>query len=157
MNCDLHCYGHPYVSSPNTDRLAKMGVKFDRAYCEFPRCSPSRTSLMTGLRPDVTRTFNLRYHFRTHLPDAVTISQMFENNGYYAARVGKICHDDNPGDIGTAGLVNTGSGNHTVNPAGREKTTLEPNIIHHTPQRGPGSAMCFLADKQGKDEEHTNG
>ena len=98
MNNDLHCYGHPYVSSPNIDRLAKLGVKFDRAYCQFPLCSPSRTSLMTGLRPDLTRTFNLQYHFRTHLPDAVTIPQMFMKAGYYAARVGKIYHYGNPGD-----------------------------------------------------------
>src|SRR5262252_7349105 len=90
MNNDLACYGHPLVKSPNIDRLARMGVRFERSYCQFPLCSPSRSSLMTGLRPDTTRVFDLTYHFRSGLPDVVTLSQMFMNNGYYAARVGKI-------------------------------------------------------------------
>ena len=65
MNNDLGCYGHPFVSSPNIDRLAKLGVKFERAYCQFPLCSPSRTSIMTGLRPDTTQVYDLQKHFRT--------------------------------------------------------------------------------------------
>jgi len=157
MNNDLGCYGHRQVKSPNIDRLARMGVKFDRAYCQFPLCSPSRSSLMTGLRPDTTRVFNLQYHFRTGIPDVVTIPQMFQNNGYYAARVGKIYHYGNPGDIGTSGLDDPPSWNHFVNPAGRDKTVLEPDITNYTPMRGLGSAMCFLSDKQGRDEEHTDG
>jgi uncharacterized sulfatase len=157
MNNDLGCYGHPLVKSPNIDRLARMGVRFDRAYCQFPLCSPSRSSIMTGLRPDTTRVFNLTYHFRTGLPDVVTIPQMFMNNGYYAARVGKIYHYGNPGDIGTSGLDDRPSWNHFVNPAGRDKTTLETDIINYTPKRGLGSAMSFLSDAQGKDEEHTDG
>jgi arylsulfatase A-like enzyme len=157
MNNDLACYGHPLVKSPNIDRLSRMGVRFDRSYCQFPLCSPSRSSLMTGLRPDTTRVFDLSYHFRSGLPDVVTLSQLFMNNGYYAARVGKIYHYGNPGDIGTSGLDDKASWNHVVNPAGRDKTALEPEILNYTPKRGLGSAMCFLSDKEGKDEEHTDG
>ncbi len=157
MNNDLGCYGHPFVSSPNIDRLAKMGVKFDRAYCQFPLCSPSRSSIMTGLRPDTTQVYDLKKHFREVMPNVVTLPQMFMKAGYFAARVGKIYHYGNPGDIGTPGLDDAPSWNHTVNPAGRDKTTLEPEIINYTPQRGLGSAMSFLADKKGTGEEHTDG
>ena len=157
MNNDLGCYGSPIVKSPNIDRLAARGVKFERAYCQFPLCSPSRSSIMTGLRPDTTRVFNLQYHFRTGLPDVVTLPQMFTRNGYYAARVGKIYHYGNPGDIGTSGLDDPASWKEFFNPAGRDKTTLESDVINYTPQRGLGSAMVYLSDQAGRDEEHTDG
>jgi len=157
MNNDLACYGHPHVQSPNIDRLAKRGVKFDRAYCQFPLCSPSRSSIMTGLRPDTTRVFDLRYHFRQGLPNTVTMPQLFMKNGYFVARVGKIYHYGNPGDIGTDGLDDRASWMERFNPAGRDKTALEPDIMNYTPKRGLGSSMSFLADKTGKDVEHTDG
>ena len=157
MNNDLGCYGSPVVQSPNIDRLAARGVKFDRAYCQFPLCSPSRSSIMTGLRPDQTRVFDLQYHFRTGLPDVVTLPQLFMRNGYYAARVGKIYHYGNPGDIGTSGLDDPPSWKEFVNPAGTDKTTLESDVINYTPQRGLGSAMVYLSDAKGRDEDHTDG
>jgi uncharacterized sulfatase len=157
MNNDLGCYGHPQVKSPNIDKLAARGVRFDRAYCQFPLCSPSRSSIMTGLRPDTTRVFDLQYHFRTGLPEVVTLPQTFMKSGYYAARVGKIFHYGNPGDIGTSGLDDPPSWQEFVNPAGRDKTTLEPEIVNYTPKRGLGSAMSFLSDQEGSDEEHTDG
>ncbi|MEI9893156.1 MAG: sulfatase [Chthoniobacter sp.] len=157
MNNDLGCYGNPVVKSPNIDRLATQGTRFEHAYCQFPLCSPSRSSLMTGLRPSTTRVFDLQYHFRQDLPDVVTLPQMFMKAGYYAGRVGKIYHYGNPGDIGTSGLDDPASWQEHVNPAGRDHTALEPDIMTYTPRRGLGSTMGFLADKEGKDEEHTDG
>jgi uncharacterized sulfatase len=157
MNNDLGCFGHPLVKSPSIDRLASRGTRFERAYCQFPLCSPSRSSLLTGLRPDSTRVFDLQYHFRQDLPDVVTLPQMFMKNGYYVARVGKMYHYGNPGDIGTNGLDDRASWMERFNPAGRDKTTLESDIMNYTPKRGLGSAMAFLADKTGTDEQHTDG
>ena len=157
MNADLACYGSPLVKSPNIDRLAARGVRFDHAYCQYPFCSPSRSSLMTGLRPDTTRVFDLNYHFRQGLPNVVTLAQMFMNNGYYVARVGKIYHYGNPGDIGTNGLDDRASWMERFNPAGRDKTSLELDVMNYTPGRGLGSSMAFFADPQGTDEQHTDG
>ncbi len=159
MNNDLGCYGDPLVKSPNIDGLAKMGVRFDRAYCQFPLCSPSRSSVMTGLRPDTTRVFDLQYHFRKGLPDVVTLPQLFGNNGYHTARVGKIYHYGNPGQIGTSGLDDPASWQEFYNPAGRDKTALELDVIRYTGKKGGplGAEMAFLNDKPGKDEEHTDG
>ena len=157
MNNDLGCYGHPLVKTPNLDRLAAQGVKFERAYCQFPLCSPSRSSIMTGLRPDRTRVADLQYHFRESLPGVVTLSQLFKNNGWFSARVGKIYHYGNPGQIGTAGLDDAPSWDLAVNPAGRDKLTDEPDIIQYTGKpMNFGASLSWLA-AEGSDSDHTDG
>src|SRR5215471_5420392 len=120
------CYGHPIVQTPNIDRLASRSVRFDHSYCQYSLCSPSRGSLMTGLAPDTTRVWNNQDHFRKALPDVMTLPQLFQKNGYFVARAGKIYHYGNPHDIGTPGLDDPSSWNETVNPTGVDHTKEEP-------------------------------
>lgn len=82
---EMGCYGNTVVKTPNLDRLAARGVVFNGAYCQQAVCSPSRSSLMTGRRPDATCVWDLETHFRTALPDAVTLPQHFKVNGYDCA------------------------------------------------------------------------
>jgi arylsulfatase A-like enzyme len=89
---ELGVYGATHVKSPNIDRLAEGGVVFERAYCQQAVCNPSRTSLMTGLRPDTIGVTGNHVHFRDNRPDVVTLSQHFKINGYHAQSIGKIYH-----------------------------------------------------------------
>jgi len=88
----LGCYGAPTIKTPNIDKLAASGTLFNRAYCQQAVCSPSRTSVMTGCRPDTTKIYNLEDHFRKFLPDAVTLSQLFKERGYRSLGFSKIYH-----------------------------------------------------------------
>lgn len=99
MRCDLGCYGVQHVHTPNIDQLAESGVLFQRAYCQQAVCNPSRVSLMTGLRPDSTRVWDLVTDFRTTIPNAVTIPQHFRAHGYRAVAFGKIFHNTFPDDV----------------------------------------------------------
>ncbi|MBI4873482.1 MAG: sulfatase [Acidobacteria bacterium] len=89
---NLGCYGDLLAISPNIDRLAAQGLTFTRAYCQQAVCSPSRTSLLTGRRPDTTRVYDLRLHFRKTLPDVAALPEHFRRNGYVTTGFSKIYH-----------------------------------------------------------------
>jgi len=93
---ELGCYGVKAVHSPNIDRLQATGMAFERAYCQLAVCNPSRVSLLTGLRPDSARVWDLATEFRKTIPDAVTLPQHFKTHGYYAVSYGKIFHNPWP-------------------------------------------------------------
>ena len=89
----LGCYGHPEIHTPNIDQLAQRGTLFNHAYCQNPLCHPSRTSILTGLRPETTGVLSNAVNFREKLPDAVTLPQHFKTFGYHTQSIGKIEHN----------------------------------------------------------------
>jgi iduronate 2-sulfatase len=156
LNTSLGCYGHPLVKSPNLDRFAKNSVRFDRAYCQYPLCNPSRSSLLSGLRPDTSKIYGNGMRIRKVFPDIVTLPQLFKNNGCFSGRVGKIFHYGVPGDIGTSGLDDAPSWNEFVNPRGRDKDE-EADVINFTPFiHNLGASLAWL-QIGGTDAEETDG
>ena len=87
---NLGCYGDSHAVTPNIDRLADSGVRFNRAYCQQAMCGPSRASVLTALRPDTIRVWDNRAYFRDQKEGIVTLPQHFKRNGYHSQSVGKI-------------------------------------------------------------------
>jgi iduronate 2-sulfatase len=154
LNCDLGCYGDKQVQCPNIDRLAARGVKFDRAYCQYPLCGPSRASFMTGLYPDQTRIQQNEISLRETLPNVVSMSQHFMNSGYDATRIGKIYHYNVPLHIGTGGHDDPFSWDRTINPEGHD-TEIHDKIFSLTPGQFGGTLSWYADDTS--DEEQTDG
>lgn len=93
LRTDLNCYGATYIHSPNIDRLASEGTLFERAYCQYAICGPSRSSMFSGLRPDKIKAYNNKTHFRDTQPNAISLAEYFKNNGYATYGFGKVLHN----------------------------------------------------------------
>ena len=155
LSCALGCYGDPIAKTPHLDRLAANGVCFLKAYNQLPLCNPTRASVMTGLRPDTIKVYDLDRHFRDEVPEAITLSQQFMKHGWWAGRVGKIYHYNVPASIGTDGFDDPPSWQRTINPKGRDKTD-EALVFNAEPHRKISAALSWLA-ADGRDEEQTDG
>ncbi|MBI4902695.1 MAG: sulfatase [Acidobacteria bacterium] len=147
---ELGCYGREYIRSPNIDRLAKRGMVFRRAYCQQAVCSPSRTSLLTGARPDSTKVYDLVTHFRDALPEVVTLPQHFKQNGYFVQSMGKIFHPgyDDPRSWSTPW--------QTPNPPMYARSYTEKQDEKTKIRRGPPVEAGEVADDFYKDGQVAN-
>ncbi len=89
---NIGCYGDTHARTPNIDRLAARGVLFERAYCMQAVCSPSRNGVLTGLRPQTLRIYDLNTNFRQSVPDVITLPQHFQQLGWKTEALGKLFH-----------------------------------------------------------------
>jgi arylsulfatase A-like enzyme len=155
LNNLLGCYGDPRAKTPNLDKLAARGARFDRAYCNYPLCGPSRNSLLTGLYPNSTGILTNGQIFRQTIPAQLSLSQVFRQHGYLGARIGKLYHYNVPNSIGTNGHDDPASWELELNPAGVDRVEEHPKITTLTPGQF-GATLSWYASPKG-DAEHTDG
>lgn len=154
LNNYLGCYGDPRAKTPNIDKLAARGVRFERAYCTFPLCGPSRNSMLTGLYPNSTGILTNAQIFRQTIPTHISLSQSFRQAGYFAGRIGKLYHYNVPKSIGTDGHDDPASWELEMNPAGVDRLEEEPKINTLTPGQFGGTLSWYASPKS--DEHHTD-
>ncbi len=155
LNNSLGCYGHPLVKTPNLDKLAARGVRFQNANCQFPLCGPSRNSMLTGLYPNSTGILTNSQLFRQTLPNAVSLPQAFRREGYFAARIGKLYHYGVPNSIGTNGHDDPASWELELNPAGADRLEDQSKIFSLLPGNFGGTLSWYASPAP--DEKHTDG
>jgi iduronate 2-sulfatase len=146
--------GDPRAKTPNLDRLAARGARFDLAYCAYPLCGPSRNAMLTGLYPNSSGVQSNGVLFRQTVPSQISLPQAFRHEGYLAVRVGKLFHYGVPGSVGTDGLDDPASWEIEFNPAGVDKLEEEPKIFTLAPGNF-GSALSWYASPK-SDEHHTD-
>ncbi len=146
MRVELGCYGSRFrAKTPNLDALANSGVRFDRNYCQFPLCNPSRSSLLTGRSATKTGVLGNRTAFRDVHPDWMSLPQLFRANGYKTVRAGKIFHgglDDPKAWEDTGGMsASEESGQQPTHEVGR---TMDVSRLSASPKAKPTNAVAAL-------------
>ena len=155
LNTRLGCYGDEIVQSPHIDSLARRGMRFEHAYCQYPLCGPSRNSMLCGLYPSQTGILGNATIFRQTIPDHVSLPQAFRRAGYFAGRIGKLYHYHVPLSMGTNGNDDPASWEMVINPAGCDRMIEQPDIF--TLREGAfGGTLSWYASPR-PDPEHTDG
>lgn len=154
LRCALGCYGDMQAHTPHIDRLAARGVRFDRAYVQYPVCNPSRTSMLTSTRPEKNGVTGNATFFREKLPDAITLPQLYRQSGGQALSYGKIFH---------AGLVE-GTVEKSMLDAGKswdEAQMFRPTKLGNTGERrnltGGALKWCEVGAMEGTDDDQSDG
>ena len=157
LNTALSGFGHKQCQTPNLDRLAQRGVKFENMHCQYPVCGASRASIMSGLYPYSNLTLGNVGTLRGSMPDVVTLSQTFRNNGYYAGRVSKIYHMRIPFEIidGTAESDDPFSWDEAINIKALEHNA--PGELTNWSPKDKGSQAFTGVVASGADSEHADG
>ncbi len=93
LNTHVSTSGYEPITTPNLSKLAKEAITFNRAFCQYPVCGPSRASFLSGLYPQATGVLNNTLDVRETRPDTVSMPQFFKENGYWTAGVGKVFHN----------------------------------------------------------------
>ncbi len=139
----LGCYGDPRAKTPNLDRLASRGIRFESAYCNQAVCAPSRNNLMLGSRSTSLGIYNLSTNFRAAVPNAVTLTQYFMRHGWRAEGMGKILHvgHGNSNDAASWSVpFHSEKLVEYVDPANRGPETREEALFNNT-RKGPVAAL----------------
>jgi iduronate 2-sulfatase len=150
----MNCYGDARAKTPHLDRLAARGIRFDRAYVQYPVCNASRTSMLTGTRPEHNGVTGNGTFFREKLPDIVTLPQLFRQHGATAVSYGKIYH---------AGLVEGESENRMLDvgkswdEAKMFRATKLGNTGPHRNLTNGKLKWCEVADLEGGDDDQSDG
>jgi len=154
LNTRLGCYGDAQAQTPHIDRLAARGVRFERAYCTFPLCGPSRNSMLTGLYPNSTGILANAEIFRQSVPQQISLPQAFRRAGAWAIRIGKLYHYGVPNSIGTAGHDDPASWEVGINPAGVDRLEEHPEIFSLRPGNFGGTVSWYASPRD--ETKHTD-
>ena len=157
LNTALSGFGHPQCKTPELDKLATRGMCFENMHCQYPVCGASRASLMSGLYPYTNGTLGNSGTLRGNMPNVVTMSQMFRNNGYRVGRVSKIYHMGIPPEIiaGTATRDDPHSWDEAVNIKAPEQ--YAPGVSTHWSPKDKGSQTFEGVEAEGDDLVHADG
>ena len=157
LNTSLSGFGHPQCKTPMLDKLANEGLRFENMHCQYPVCKSSRASLMTGLYPYTNGMLGNTGDLRKNMPDVVTLSQLFRQNGYRVGRVSKIYHMDIPREIiaGTADHDDPESWDEVVNIKALEQHA--PGVATHWSTKDKSSQTFLGVEAEGDDFQHADG